>query len=107
MCSLSHSLTLFVNRRIADTLATSLLAAEERTPQLLIEPLLNPLIEMTTRLASGMDSELGAVLTVNCFSVLRDSLLAYDFATPYVHQLKKSIEEAEGRISEDMRSRIV
>jgi len=92
--------------RIADTLETSLLAPQERTPALLIQPLLAPLQEMTKRLAGQMEAELGAVFTVNCLSVLRDALLPYNFATVYVQQLVEQIRSAESNISEDMKQRV-
>ncbi len=89
--------------RIAETLETSLLAPEERTAKLLIEPLLMPLIEMVTRVAGAMDAELGNVFTVNCFTVLRDALLPYAVAAPYVQQLADAIDKAERGMSAEMR----
>lgn len=93
--------------RIAETLETSLLAPEERTAKLLIEPLLAPLMEMVTRVAGAMDMELGCVFIVNCFAVLRDALLPFALAAPYVQQLADAIDKANSSISDGMRQQRV
>jgi hypothetical protein len=81
--------------RIAETFDSSLLPEEERTPEVLLEPLIRPLIEMCDRTAAELSSELGAVFLINCFVLLRDVLLPYPNCTrAFVETLNERIETA-------------
>lgn len=93
--------------RIAETMESSLLPAEERTPALLIEPLLVPLEDMTARLAATLEPESSAVFRVNCLTVVRDVLLPYSFAaSPYVLRLNAAIADAEARVGDELKQRV-
>lgn len=86
--------------RVAESIRTSLLPPEERTPEAILYPLLDPLLEMVQRTSAGLSEEFGAVFTINCLLLIREALAPHhQVVGEVIQKLDRDIAQAEQVVS--------